>query len=286
MAIDLHMHTTFSDGTMSPEELVLHARENGLTTIAVTDHDIVDGNEQALSFGNKYDVTVVPGVELSIDVSLPNNGHMHVLGLFIDHTNQSISGTLTFLREERDRRNHKILATLGDLGMPLTMDELLQEAGEGSVGRPHIARLMHRHGYVRDYQEAFDKYLKKGAPAYMDKVKLDQEKGLQLIKDAGGLAILAHPFSLGYDDFEETKNKIRELRELGLHGFEVYYSLHSDRFTRQLLEFAKQEDFLISGGSDFHGQNKADIRIGVGRGNLNIPDDVYRNLRDFHAKLN
>ncbi len=285
MAIDLHMHTTWSDGTMSPEELVLHAKENGLSTIAITDHDIVDGNADAIRYGEKYGVNVVPGVELSLDVSLPNNGHMHMLGLFIDLSVTSIADTLNYLREERDKRNHKILATLKELKMPLSMEELLEEAGEGSVGRPHIAKLMHRHGYVQSYQEAFDLYLKKGAPAYLEKMKLGAEEGLNLIREARGLAILAHPVTLGYENIEDTKNKIRELKEMGLHGFEVYYSLHSAEFTAAMEQFAADEGFLISGGSDFHGGNKPDIRIRYGKGNLDIPDSVYENLKTAHRAL-
>ncbi len=282
MAVDLHMHTNFSDGTLSPEALVKHALANGLDAIAVTDHDIARGNAAAIRFGKKYGLEVVPGVELSIDCKLPNSGHMHILGLFIDYENRELNESLDFLRNERDRRNHKILAVLKELNMPLTMEELLEEAGEGSVGRPHIARLMQKHGYVKDYQEAFDRYLKKGAPAYMDKVKLDEKQGLELIKNAGGLAILAHPMLMNFDSFEEMGRKILELRPLGLDGFEAYYSLHSPEITTWLENFAVEHDFLISGGSDFHGENKPDIKIRTGKGNLDISNKIYDNLKKYH----
>jgi predicted metal-dependent phosphoesterase TrpH len=278
--IDLQMHSTFSDGSMSPTELVEEAVSLNLHAIALTDHDTIDGVPEFMEAGEKHGLNVVPGVEISVDTKLPNNGHMHILGLFIDPFSQELKGTLDFLRNARNERAEKILQKLADLGVPVTLEELLVEAGEGSIGRPHIAKIMVRKGFVENIQKAFDVYLKKGGPAYVDKVKLGEEDALKMIKNSGGLAILAHPHLMKFDTFEETREKIMHLREFGLDGFEVYYSAMPAEYTEKLLELAESKNYAISGGSDYHGANKDGIYMGTGKGNLNIPDSVYQNLKE------
>jgi predicted metal-dependent phosphoesterase TrpH len=281
MAVDLHTHTTYSDGTLTPQQLVNHACERKLTALAVTDHDITKGNEEAMFYGNKYGLKVVPGVELSIDCTLPNKGHMHILGLLIDFRDDKLNRALNFLRAEREKRNHKIAAILAAMNITISVAEIEQEAGEGSGGRPHIARLLVQKGYVTSMQEAFERFLKKGAPAYVEKVKLDEQQGIELIHDADGLSILAHPSTLGYDEKQQLADKILHLRNLGLDGIEVYSSFHNQELSRWLEEFAQQNDMAISGGSDFHGANKQGIQIGIGKGNLNIPDRIYQQLQTY-----
>ena len=202
-----------------------------------------------------------------------------MLGLFIDHQNSDLKEKLEFLRYHRNERALQIIQKLEALGAEVTMDELEEEAGEGSIGRPHIAKILVTKGVVSSLQEAFDKYLAKGQPAYVDKIKFDEENAIQLIKNAGGLAILAHPHLMNYETFEECAQKIVQLKEMGLDGFEVYYSGLAASFTEKLKKLASEYNFAISGGSDYHGKNKEHIRMGYGRGDLNIPDSIYFNLK-------
>ncbi|GAB4379275.1 MAG: PHP domain-containing protein [Calditrichia bacterium] len=279
--IDLQMHSNFSDGSMSPTQLVEEAKAIGLTAIALTDHDTINGVPEFLQAGQTYKMTTVSGVELSVDTRLPYHGHMHILGLFIDPRNQELKRTLDFLRNKRKERAEKILQKLNELGVPVTKEELLEEAGEGSIGRPHLAKIMVRKKFVPSISEAFEKYLKKGGPAYVDKVKLGEADAIRLIKQAGGLAILAHPHLMKYDTFEETREKILQLKALGLDGLEVYYSGMPAAFSQKLIKLAEEEHFAISGGSDYHGANKDGIQMGRGKGDLAIPHIVYENLKIF-----
>ena len=155
-----------------------------------------------------------------------------------------------------------------------------KEAGEGSIGRPHIAKILLGKGFVSSLQEAFDVYLAKGKPAYVDKIKCDEVNAISLIKKAGGLAILAHPHLMNYNNLEETSAKIMQLKDMGLDGFEVYYSGLKKSLTQQLIKLAQQHDFVISGGSDYHGKNKDNIKMGTGRNDLKIPDEIYFGLKE------
>ncbi len=276
--IDLQLHSTASDGSFSPADLVFQAKEIGLTAIALTDHDTVSGVPEFMDAGRRAGIHVVPGVEISVDTPLPNHGHMHILGLFIDPQSAGLIDKLEYLQTERNRRADKILEKLHGLGLSVTREELLAEAGEGSIGRPHIARIMVRRNFVGTIADAFEKYLKKGGPAYVDKVKLGEEDAIALIKDAGGLAILAHPHLMNFDTFEGTREKILALREMGLDGFEVHYSGMPQEYSEKLLALASEYDLAVSGGSDFHGENKEGIHMGTGTGNLDIPDSVYFQL--------
>lgn len=277
--IDLHMHSTYSDGSQTPEQLLQEAVELGLTAIALTDHDTIEGIPEFVELGQKYGITAVPGVEISVDTKLPNHGHMHILGLLIDPHHKRLRDTLNFLQEQRNIRAQKIIQKLNELNLPVTMAELLEEAGEGSIGRPHVAKILLQKGYVSSIQEAFDLYLAKGKPAYMDKVKLDEEDALKMIHDAGGLAILAHPHLMNYDRFEDAAARILELKSLGLDGFEVYYSGMPREYTEKLLALAEEHGFAISGGSDYHGVNKDRVRMGSGiDGDLCVPDEILEQL--------
>ncbi len=184
--IDLHMHSTYSDGTNTPEELVRKALGKGLTAIALTDHDTIDGIAEFMQLGAKYGLTTVPGVEISVDTKMPNNGHMHILGLLVDPLDRKLKETLNYLLTQRNLRAEKIITKLNRLGVEISMEELLEEAGEGAIGRPHVAQILLKKGKVNSIQEAFDVYLAKGKPAYMDKVKLDEKDALQMIHQAAG----------------------------------------------------------------------------------------------------
>ncbi len=283
--VDLHMHSNFSDGSDSPTQLVEKAKTLGLTAIALTDHDTIDGIPEFMAAGEQLGMITVPGVEISVDTKLPNNGHMHMLGLFIDPQSKRLKDTLDYLRTQRNLRAEKIIRKLNELGVAITLEELLEEAGEGSIGRPHVAKILVRKGVVSSIQEAFDIYLAKGKPAYMDKVKLGEEDAINMIHEAGGLAILAHAHLMNYDTFEEARERIMQLKAIGLDGFEIYYSTMPEEYTRGLIELAKAEGFVVSGGSDYHGANKDNIEMGSGLGTLQVPDEIYWNLKEAHQRL-
>ena len=223
-------------------------------------------------------MNVVPGVELSADYSLPGNGHLDILGLFIDPNDPGLNQALHHLRRERVKRSEKILERLAGIGIPLSLSEVQAESAGGSAGRPHIARVMMRQGYVEGIDQAFQKYLKQGAPAYVDKKKLPASECINLIREAGGIAVIAHPYSIGYATYQELGDEILNLKKLGLQGIESYYSNYSDSMSRWLRTFAKDNEMLVSGGSDFHGSVKPNTQLGSGPGNLHVPDEVYENL--------
>ena len=277
--IDLHMHSTYSDGSLSPEALILEAKERGLSAIALTDHDTIEGVAEFMKFGKQHGIETVPGVEISVDVKMPNNGHIHILGLLIDPQAEKLKNTLHYLVTQRNIRANKIIQKLRELNVAITMEELLEEAGEGAIGRPHVAKILVRKGIVSSIQEAFDIYLAKGKPAYMDKMKLDESDALKMIEEAGGLAIMAHPHLMCYDSFEKAREKILELKPLGLDGFEVYYSGMPTEYTEKLFALAETHDFAVSGGSDYHGVNKPGVSMGTGKGDLNVPDKFLASLK-------
>lgn len=278
--IDLHTHSTFSDGTLSPDELVKTAVQLEIGAIALTDHDEIAGNQFALAAAEELPVEVVPGVELSIDYDLPARGHLHLLGLFIDYRNSALGEALQTLRKARSRRASAIIKKLDEININLSEEELLRRAGHGSIGRPHIASMLLEQGFVTNLVEAFKRFLAKGRPAYVPKKKLPLSPAIQLIHQAGGLAILAHPVSLGCSTYKKLGDHIKKFKAIGLDGLEVFYPSHDRYFTKWLKDFARQENLLISGGSDFHGQTKPNIKLGRGYGNLRIPVSVFDTLHE------
>ena len=276
--IDLHTHTSHSDGTFSPEELVQLAIENDLSALAITDHDTINGIEPAMYEANGK-VEIIPGVELSVKADLPGTGHLHILGLFIDHTDQNLITNLDYLSSKRIDRLYAIIDKLNELNLEISTDDLHLEGDHGSIGRPHIARILVNHGYVKSIREAFDLYLGKGQPAYVAKECFTSDEAIKLIHEAGGLAVLAHPVSLGFPDLNKYKDYIGGLIEIGLDGLEAYSAFHSPEFTNGMYEFAEAKKICISGGSDFHGANKSEITLGRGLGNLAVPDVVLEELK-------
>ncbi len=283
--IDLHTHSTFSDGTFTPAQLISSAQAIRLRAIALTDHDTIEGIPVLQAAAENSGVEVIPGVEISVDVKLRNKGHMHILGLLIDPSHAELKETLTFLSRERALRGDRIVESLQRLGMDVSRQELQEEAGEGAIGRPHIARILLRKGYVRDIQDAFDRFLGKGCPGYVDKKKLNEADAIRLIHNAGGLAILAHPQYMNFATFAETREKILQLKMLGLDGVEVFYSGMPNDFQKALQSLAIEENLVVSGGSDFHGENKPGISLGSGRDNdLNIPLEILEALKQRKAE--
>ena len=279
MSIDLHTHTNYSDGTLSPAELVNLSIEKKIEVIAITDHDEVGAIQPAIQYATNLPIKIVAGVELSIEYDLPDNGHLHILGLFIDHQNKELIMELEQLKLARYDRIKQMVEKINALDYEIDFKELEYKIGQGSAGRPHLARMLIEKGIVKNISEAFSKFLSKGKPAHIPKKKLPAQSAIDLIHTAGGLAIIAHPFSLGYSTYPEMGREILKLKAMGLDGLEVYYTSHNRYLTKWLLEFARTNDLLISGGSDFHGQTRSDIHLGSGSGNLNIPYSVYENLK-------
>lgn len=272
--IDLHVHSMFSDGSHSPEQLIEAAQRAGLKALALTDHDTMDGIEPFLAAGAKAGIRTVPGVEISCDFS---PGSLHMLGYYVDHGNQRLAEALRRIREGRKDRNKRILKRLNALGMPLRMQEVEAFAGSDVVGRPHFARALVKRGCVSSIRQAFDRFLAKGQPAYADRFRLSAEQSIEILAHAGGLAVLAHPFTLQLDR-PGLQALVAQLAEQGLQGIEVYYPEHSDGQTRQYTKLARTHGLALTGGTDYHGSGMPHIRIGSGHGSLNVPDALLDEL--------
>lgn len=274
--IDLHTHTTASDGTLSPSQLVHQAKGLGLDAIAITDHDTVDGVKEGFEEGKKTDLEVVAGVEISVSFLK----EMHILGYFIDIMNPFLLEKLSLLQKYRSERNIHILERLDSLGFHLTVQDL-EEAAQGQViGRPHLAKVLYQKGYVSSMEEAFTRYLALGKPAYVPKIKLSPEDGISLINKAKGIAVLAHPKNL-MEDKESFEKTLKFLKEQGLKGIEAYYTSHSYQEIKYLLAIANKYGLAVSGGTDFHGSNKAKIQLGRGFGNLKIEKSILDKLKNL-----
>ena len=274
--VDLHAHSTASDGTLTPTELVEHARDLGLRAIALTDHDTTNGLNEAIEAGNKYGVEVIPGCELSVTFQ---PGFMHIVGLWVPPSAPHLNAVLKNLRDKRATRNERIVAKLHELGIDVTYQDILALAGDGTVGRPHFARVLMGKGVVSSIQEAFDTLLGSTGSAYVPKDKLTPEMAIQALKEEEATIILAHPYSLDLSGEAEAA-EIQRLAKLGIDGLEAYYSLHSPSQTQKYLDLCKRFDLLPSTSSDFHGTVKPDIELGIGKGNLEGPYAILQAFKD------
>ena len=254
--LDLHTHSTCSDGTALPQDIINEARKKRCEYISITDHDNFDHFSQLQDIPK--DIKYITGVEISAE----HKKTLHILGYNFDPEHKELKNTLISLVEARRKRNELMLENMAKQGFHITMDELIAESKGGIVGRPHFANLMVSKGYVEYYQQAFDKYLAKGQPLYMDKFRLDPKVAITLILAAGGIPVLAHPYQTDLSS-SELENLIIELKSYGLQGIEAYYSQHSKEQVKEYLEYAKKYDLLITAGSDFHGSIKPDINLGM-----------------------
>ena len=242
--LDLHLHTTASDGLLSPSQLVREAAARGVSLLALTDHDTTEGIAEGRAEASRLGLTLVPGVELSADSP---DRDIHFLGYFLDPDDAALQASLRSLRVSRTLRNHEILARLAALGAPLSHDRLLQIAGPGSVGRPHIAAALVEAGHVTSQTEAFSRYLARGKPAFVLRRRLSPARACAIIKAAGGLAVLAHPAKLG------SLALVSSLLEAGLDGLEAFHPDHSAKDIESFVSFARERSLLITGGTDSHG---------------------------------
>ncbi|MBW1918410.1 MAG: PHP domain-containing protein [Deltaproteobacteria bacterium] len=273
--VDLHTHSTASDGSFRPQELVTMARDRGLRAMALTDHDTIDGVAEAIQAGAQLGIEVIPGIEISADFP---EGTMHILGYFIDYQQPLFNQQLQVLKEARAHRNPRIVEKLNQLGLTISWEDILQVSGGGQIGRPHIARALVVKGYVQDQQEAFDQYLRQGGPAYVPKFRLPPAEAIALIRQAQGIPVLAHPFTLGLG-LEQLKAQLQELQELGLAGLEVYYPEHSPNMQADYFRLTQELGLLVTGGSDFHGANKPGIELGKGPHQRYLTYELVLNLK-------
>jgi 3',5'-nucleoside bisphosphate phosphatase len=265
---DLHMHSTHSDGTCTPRDLVAMAREKGLGAIALTDHDTASGIPEAQEAGRELGMRVLSGVEISVEYASKT---VHMLGYCFDRGADKLREGLDRLVEGRHVRNRQIIARLNELGIPINYEQVVQESGGKVVGRPHFAMVMLRNGWVKEKQEAFDKYLARGAAAYVERLRFSPVDSVRLIREAGGVAVLAHPAFVSLHPHETLEDIVRTLVDAGLQGIECHYSLHTPEQTREYLEMAKRYGLIVTGGTDFHGSVKPAIEMGTGTGELRVP---------------
>jgi len=278
--IDLHIHSTASDGTLSPSEILTLAQQLDIAAISITDHDTLKGSKDALSCGIPPSVKFLPGVEISADPPPAFNcsGSFHILGYAVDIHNSELNHTLSMLRDSRENRNPRILKLLSGMGIEIEMEEVLNLAGKSQIGRPHIAQLMVKKGYARSIDAAFDEYLGNGRPAYVNRFRFECEQTITAVLNAGGIPVLAHPFLLNIKENEVLENLIAVLAEMGLRGIEVYYPEHTKDLMAYYTQLARRHDLLITGGTDFHGDIKPEIKMGSGKGDLFIPYALYEKL--------
>ncbi len=285
--IDLHVHSTESDGTLTPEEVVTAAADAGLAAIALTDHDTVSGVKKAQAAADACGLELVPGIELSTEYAIPgkkaSGKEIHIVGLFIDPEDPVLLKKTKEFRECRDSRNEKIVAALRQEGFAITMEALTAENPDSVITRANIARFLYNHGCIRNIQEAFDKYIGDGCRCYVGRFKVSPMEAVALIKQAGGTAILAHPL-LYHMGTESLKQLIDTLREAGLDGIEAIYGTYTDGDERLVRKLAAENGLLISGGSDFHGSNKPAIHLGTGQGRMRLPYSVLSEIKAYRSR--
>jgi predicted metal-dependent phosphoesterase TrpH len=273
LSIDLHIHSTFSDGNFTPEEIVEYTRKIGLAAIAITDHDNTDGTLSAIMAGEKLGVEIVPGVELSVEPESSQDEEIHILGYYINWQDEDFQKKLRHFREARRKRAYQILEKLERLGIKLDPQQLFELAGKGSVGRMHVAKVLKEEGFVNYLQEAFDLYLAYGKPAYVPKLRLSSQEVFHLISRIGGISVIAHPLYGG-----NSREIIQKLKSLGLDGIEVYYTHHGPEDVDRFQGWAKEFGLLITGGSDCHGGTKDDKIL---MGTLAVPYEILEQLKKY-----
>lgn len=261
---DMHVHSTASDGTISVKEIILSAINIGLDGIAITDHDTIGGLEEAVELGKKLNFPVIPGIELSTEVA---EQEIHILGYFIDFNLSWVKEKLKALQNARQTRIEKMVDKLKMLGYDVNKKEVFLYAGNGSVGRPHVARILHEKGYTASLEDAFQRLIGRGCPAYVPRYKMTPEEAITFITKAKGVPVLAHP------GLSQADRLILPLRDQGLKGIEVFHPDHSESDEAKYLNMAKKNQLLVTGGSDFHGSNRSNL------GSKYVPLSIWDELR-------
>ncbi|HEX6513587.1 MAG TPA: PHP domain-containing protein [Chloroflexota bacterium] len=273
--VDLHSHSTISDGSERPETVVRKAAAAGVRFLALTDHDGTGGLDEAIATARQVDgMELIPGIELSAEEGI------HVLGYFIAYHDPALQATLGRLQEGREGRAHEMVERLAELGMPLEF-ERIKRIADGAIGRPHVARAMLERGYVQTFAEAFDRWLAIGQPAYIPSEKLTAAQAIDMIRRAGGVASWAHPeWPDGPHRYRPTEETLRQLVEAGLQGIEVYYFDHTPEAAERFLELARRYQLVPTGGSDYHGPEVRPVELG----SVDVPEQTVDKLRELSRK--
>lgn len=274
--IDMHVHSTFSDGTNTPKELVEIAKRKGLAAFALTDHDTVDGLAEVICAAKNHHILLIPGVELSTGYKNIEQD-VHILGYNIDYNSHVFTTHLKNFQQERIDRNIKMLKKMSDDGFDISYDSVISAYPDAVITRAHFARFLMDKGYVSSIREGFTKYLSKESKYYVTRELISPKQAVEIIKESGGKAVLAHPLLYGLDE-KDLNSLISQLCSSGLDGIEAIYSLHSKEDEIYVRNLAKTFSLEISGGSDYHGDNKPDIELGSGKGNLEIPINLLEKL--------
>lgn len=274
--IDMHLHTTASDGSCTPSAVCQLAIDKGLAAIAITDHDTVDGVAEAISYVDDR-ITVVPGIEMS---AVYHGVEIHILGFYMDYTNHELISSLASIKQDRYNRNEEMCARFRADGIDITMEKLQHGNPNTVVTRAHFARVLIAQGICKDMNQAFKKYLGKKCKYYIPTPDMPAADAIKLIKTYGKAAFIAHPLLYGFG-YRQIEEMIEELKPYGLTGLEVYHSSNNTYESGKLREIARTHGLLISGGSDFHGAAKPDISVGSGRGGLRVTEAVFHDIQNY-----
>lgn len=280
-SVDLHVHSNRSDGSLSPSDLVLEAKKKGLCAFALTDHDTVDGIDEALRATKDTGITLIPGIELSTEYE---GKDIHIVGLLIDKEEPDFRGKLQKFVDSRTERNKKMCQKLTDAGLPLTYEELQAEFPDSVITRAHYAQILLKKGYIKSLKEAFDRYIGDRGPCFVPRKKITPEDGVRLILSAKGIPILAHPLLYGMGE-ERLQCLIDRLKEAGLVGMEAIYSTYTPSEEAQMRKLARENGLLPSGGSDFHGKAKPGLSMGDGYGRLHVPEEILTALQKRREEM-
>ncbi|MDD4494554.1 MAG: PHP domain-containing protein [Eubacteriales bacterium] len=278
--VDMHTHSTYSDGTLTPAELVKQASKAGLKAIALTDHDTVEGIPEAIKEAEKLGLELMPGVEISTDA----NPEMHILGYFDASNYRKIEKALSVPRDNRKLRNKKIIKKLNALGYDIALSDIKKSTGGDVTGRVHIALALIEKGYIKSVEEGFSKLLAEGRPAYAERERLTPADVIGMLAKSGGIPVLAHPKYLGKGEAEFDELLI-DLKSYGLMGIEAYYADNSYLETVKFLNFARKHTLIATGGSDFHGGVRTDVMLGTGRGNLKVGYESFLKVKEALKSL-
>ncbi|MDE7312724.1 MAG: PHP domain-containing protein [Eubacterium sp.] len=275
--IDMHVHSSASDGTFSPRALLAEAKKAGLCAMALTDHDTMDGVEEAAAAAKELGIELVPGVEISTEY---HGREIHVLGYYVSPQYPRLKAMLEEFRDFRATRNERMVERLQEEGFSITMEALVQKFPDSVLTRAHVARYLCETGQLPDIRTAFGEYLGENCRCYIQRPKISPVEAVTLILEAGGIAVLAHPVLCNLPE-EELRQMILEMKQAGMCGLEAVYSENTADDELHMRSLAEEFGLLISGGSDFHGKNKPDIKLGTGKGNLYIPYAFLQRFKDF-----
>ncbi len=275
--IDLHVHTTASDGTFTPSDVILLAKKAGLAAMAITDHDTVNGIDEAVNKAKEVNFELIPGIEISVG----ETENIHIVGLYIEHKNTDLVKIVDIMKRYRYERNQELISNVQKEGYDISYEKICQSMNTDNVGRLHIAHYMQKNGMSNDYRKIFKKYLIPGAKTYVPMKNVSEEEGISAIIKSGGIPVLAHINYLKQNDYE-TEKTVKRLMEYGLRGIEVFYSGYDKRTEKLAHRISEKYKLIKSGGTDFHGTRRPGVYLGTGRGNMCVP---YELLLDIKEKL-